>query len=614
MPGGGTRSGSCDLRPQRAARLRERPAGERPLLRPVHQRGAADRRPPAQVEEVMEETLKPTRPVPMATFANLLRSLRCILGVWAPAETPSSRLRLTSTLLRTAVHLRYLRDGSRERRAHLFLAAHLWRLSDPEGEGTFADCDPEALADLPDHLVLSGQVPRLASLLVNLHFSAVHVRHGLFPRLAATFALYQAAATGCTEGRDPLPEVDPYRDFVTGPDWALVAQNPFLFWQQALNQPDSSPVRLQARRLLGEDLALPLPSQKVPESIRLVEWTNKPQAPGRTVRKVMRTPTVPLCVSISPAGRTAGVGTSEGYLHILDLDSGQEVRSLVSSGDGISDCAFLGEDTIIAAAFNGKIEAWGLEDGCRLLLIDGHGDRITGCALSPDGKHLATSSWDRTVKVWRVTTGKLNVALASPHPLNCVTFHPAGHLIATGSWDSTVRIWNWVTASTVSVLRGHPSSVRALAYAPSGDYLASASLLGDVRLWSAATGTAAGVYQAHRGSVTALRFIAGGRRLLTTGEDHQVRIWSGTLGRACGEYSTDEPSAALCVSVSENGVLMAVGYHSNQVKIFHLETGWCYRKASSPVLGSGGQIQPQTEGDEGLRSLADGGHDRVGPW
>ncbi|XP_067870026.1 telomerase protein component 1-like [Heterodontus francisci] len=519
----------------------------------------------------------------MATFARLLRSLRCILGVWAPAETASSRLHLPNTLLREAVQKRYLRDSNPEKQIHLFLAVHLWRLTDPEGNETFTECDSEALADLPEHLILSGEIARLSSLLTNLRFSLLHVRLGLLPQLSVTFNLYHAASSGGAGSPEFLPEVGPFRDFIDA-NSPVLSQNPLLFWQQALNQPDDSAVCLQAHRLLSEDSALSLPSEKAPEGFRLIEWTNKPQVSAWTEGKVMVTPTVPQCVGISPSGQMAVVGTSEGYLHILDLDSGQEVRSLASSCDGISDCAFLSEGALGVTSFDGKIEAWSLSDGCRLLLVEGHRDRITGCTLNRDGKHLATCSWDRAVKVWAVAGGKLNVALTNPQPLNCVTFHPEGQLLATGSWDRTVRIWNWVTASLVRVLQGHPASVRALSYTPSGDYLASASLQGDVRLWSAASGLAAGGYQAHRGPVTGLRYIAEGHYLLSTGEDHQVRIWSGTLGQACGEYSTDTPSPALCVSVTKTGALMAVGYHNNQVKIFHLETGAVVAECELPQV------------------------------
>ncbi|XP_078064380.1 telomerase protein component 1-like, partial [Mustelus asterias] len=365
------------------------------------------------------------------------------MGVWAPAERLSSRLRLSTALLRDAVQQRYLRDSERERRLHLLLAVHLWRLTDPEGNGTFAACDPETLSDLPHHLILSGEVTRFSSLLTNLHFSSLHVRLGMLPQLCATFNLYHAGSQGA------LSEVSPYRDFVFA-NTPVLSRDPILFWQQALNQPDDSPVCAQARQLVLADGGGPgQPSEKMPEGFRLVEWTNKPQAAAQTEGKVMTTPTVPRCVSVSPSGRLAVVGTSEGYLHVLDLESGQELRSLASSCDGISDCTFLGETTLCVTSFDGKIEAWSLVDGCRLLLIAGHNDRITGCTLNPDNKYLATCSWDRTVKVWVVTPGKLNVTLANPHPLNCVTFHPEGQLLATGSWDRTVRIWNWVTARVV---------------------------------------------------------------------------------------------------------------------------------------------------------------------
>ncbi|XP_078392155.1 telomerase protein component 1-like, partial [Cetorhinus maximus] len=115
-------------------------------------RGLRAGTPPLTWEEVMQETLKPSRPVPMATFIRLMRNLRCIMGVWAPAETPNSRLRLSNTLLRAAVQQRYLRNKDEEKQLHLFLAVHLWRLTDPEENRTFTHCDPETLGDLPQHL------------------------------------------------------------------------------------------------------------------------------------------------------------------------------------------------------------------------------------------------------------------------------------------------------------------------------------------------------------------------------------------------------------------------------------------------------------------------------
>ena len=48
-------------------------------------------------------------------------------------------------------------------------------------------------------------------------------------------------------------------------------------------------------------------------------------------------------------------------------------------------------------------QAGGGEPVCTLT---GHSDTVASVAYSPDGKHIVSGSWDRTVKVWNAATGK----------------------------------------------------------------------------------------------------------------------------------------------------------------------------------------------------------------
>lgn len=43
----------------------------------------------------------------------------------------------------------------------------------------------------------------------------------------------------------------------------------------------------------------------------------------------------------------------------------QEVKSLMSSGDGISGCIFLGEELLATTSFDGQVEVWDVASGCR---------------------------------------------------------------------------------------------------------------------------------------------------------------------------------------------------------------------------------------------------------
>jgi WD40 repeat protein len=66
---------------------------------------------------------------------------------------------------------------------------------------------------------------------------------------------------------------------------------------------------------------------------------------------------------------------------------------------------------------------------------------------------------------------------------------PDGRRLASCSWDSTVRLWDADTGAALHTLEGHSGSVSAVTFSPDGRRLASCSRDKTVRLWDADTGT-----------------------------------------------------------------------------------------------------------------------------
>ncbi len=106
--------------------------------------------------------------------------------------------------------------------------------------------------------------------------------------------------------------------------------------------------------------------------------------------------------------------------------------------------------------------------GNLLRTLTGHNSTVSAVAIAPDGKTAVSGSWDNTLKVWDLHTGK-EISTLTGHngSVNAVAIAPDGKTAVSASYDNTLKLWDLHTGKEISTFIGD-SPIICCAASPDG--------------------------------------------------------------------------------------------------------------------------------------------------
>ncbi|KIJ10931.1 hypothetical protein PAXINDRAFT_85334 [Paxillus involutus ATCC 200175] len=114
---------------------------------------------------------------------------------------------------------------------------------------------------------------------------------------------------------------------------------------------------------------------------------------------------------------------------------------------------------LIAGCLNGAIKFIDSLTGLLPAECDGHDGVVISIAVSPNGKFIASGSWDHRIRLWDVATcTQIGPTLRFYDDVNCVAISPDGSLLAGGGDDNVVRIWTLSSILPPYFLENMPTS------------------------------------------------------------------------------------------------------------------------------------------------------------
>ncbi|GAB2300383.1 hypothetical protein Dimus_034424 [Dionaea muscipula] len=157
-------------------------------------------------------------------------------------------------------------------------------------------------------------------------------------------------------------------------------------------------------------------------------------------------------------------------------------------------------------------------------IIQASTSKVNCCHFSPDGKLLATGGHDRKAVLWYTDTQKQKSTLEEHgHMITDVRFGPSMSRLATSSFDKTVRVWGADnTKFSLRTFTGHSTSVMSLDFHPNKeDLICSCDGNGEIRYWSINNGSCPKVFE---GGMTQVRFQPRHGKYLAAAAESTVSI------------------------------------------------------------------------------------------
>ena len=167
--------------------------------------------------------------------------------------------------------------------------------------------------------------------------------------------------------------------------------------------------------------------------------------------------------------------------------------------------------------------------------IDVSKDGITHFFLARDGKTLATSGNDGTVRLWNVDNAKQNTSLPDRA---AACFSPDGKQLAVVTPTGLIELRDTSAGQVRVRLRGHTNTPDHLCFSADGKRMVSCGKDGSMYVWDAARGHLLAVLRGYEGRPGCVTITADGKTIAAGVEDGKLLLWDASSLTATGKVSS----------------------------------------------------------------------------
>jgi len=199
------------------------------------------------------------------------------------------------------------------------------------------------------------------------------------------------------------------------------------------------------------------------------------------------------CADVSPDDKLIVASSDFDYsLYFWDFRIGKPAYKIPGQHETTPLCCSFSPDgqRVASAGMDLSTKILDLVSQKTTITLLGHQNVVSSCCFSKNQHFLCTSSWDKTLQIWDISTGhfrsKGSKVLEEGHAgsVSCCKFFFNDSRVISGGYDQALTMWSATSGEKIITLRGHTGWVNAVDVTTDDENILSASDDGTLRLWS----------------------------------------------------------------------------------------------------------------------------------